>query len=126
MRLSLGRFQAAAQAGKYSAGCSLQAGCVYAAQAAQQIKQVLAARGAASGSNIGIGVVAMNSFEDATAWLKVRVSTLLFALVLVGGLLYRLTVFERKGGQLRQPPVAHDGTDACTATKLIQPIVLRT
>ena len=54
-----------------SAGYTVQAGCVTTAQVAQQIKQV-AARGAASGSNIGIGVVAMNSFEDATSWLKVR------------------------------------------------------
>ena len=76
--LSLGLSQAAAQAGE-SAGCSVQTGCVIAVQAAQQIKQVLAARGAASGSNIGVGVVAMNSFEDATAWLKVRISTSLFA-----------------------------------------------
>lgn len=64
IRLLLGRPQAAAR--------DVQAGCVTSAQAAQQIKQVLAARGAASGSNVGIGVVAMNSFEDATAWLKVR------------------------------------------------------
>lgn len=47
-------------------------------QVAQQLKQALSARSAASGSNIGIGLVAMNSFEDVSAWLKVRLQVQLW------------------------------------------------
>jgi len=41
-------------------------------QAAAQVKQALAVKSAAGDANAGVGIVAMNSFDDTSAWLKVR------------------------------------------------------
>ena len=40
-------------------------------QAAAALKQALESRGAAGG-DVGLGIVAMDSFDDASAWLKAR------------------------------------------------------
>jgi hypothetical protein len=89
-------------------------------QAAQQIKQVLAARGAASGSNVGIGVVAMSSFEDATAWLKVRTGFVLpFHTDWV--LLHDRVAVLNGDHERRQDPEAHERTNCLHSIDVTEP-----
>ena len=81
-------------------------------QVAAQVKQALAARDTRSGK-LGLGLVAMNSFEDACQWLKVRAEAVLHTLEAVNSSHTRLD--DHKSCCCKWPPGpgAHEALRGC-------------